>query len=426
MKFRVRKTEKLSGVAKIPASKSHTIRAVVIASLADGRSKILNPLYSQDTLAAINACRLLGANIQEYSDYMIVDGFGKNIVNPEKVIDLQNSGTSFNLICGVVSLGNFEVILDGDDSLRSRPVEPLLCALRKLGAEAISIHGNGKPPVKIKGPIHGGKTVVDGINSQFVSSLLISTPCVAEDTEINVINPCEKPYILMTLRWLDEQNIRYTASDDLSHFYVSGGQSYKSFEKKIPGDWSSATFPLVAAAITDSELLIDGLDINDVQGDKKVLEYLKRSGAIISEEVAGIRVKHNNLIGNKIDLNSTPDALPAMAVLGCVAEGKTELVNVPQARIKETDRIKVMAQELSKMGANIQEIEDGLIIYQSKLKGTIVDGHKDHRVVMALVLAGIVAEGETIITTAESVSVTFPEFFQMMKSIGASIEIEND
>ncbi|HXK45768.1 MAG TPA: 3-phosphoshikimate 1-carboxyvinyltransferase, partial [bacterium] len=160
-------------------------------------------------------------------------------------------------------------------------------------------------------------------------------------------------------------------------------------------------------------------------GDKKVVEYLKKFGACISVEKEQILVKNGLLKGIEIDLNSTPDALPAFAVLGCAAEGTTKLYNVPQARIKETDRIKVMAQELTKMGANIQEIEDGLIIHKSTLKGTVVNGHKDHRVVMALALAGLIADGETIITDAECVSITFPEFFSMMKNLGANVETEN-
>ncbi|HOK79301.1 MAG TPA: 3-phosphoshikimate 1-carboxyvinyltransferase [bacterium] len=424
MNLKVKKTQRLNGIATIPASKSHTIRAVVIASLAGGTSKIVNPLDSLDTMAAVNACRDLGANIHTEKNCWTVIGFNKHPKNPQKILDLQNSGTSFNLICGISCLGNFEVALDGDESLRSRPVEPLLAALRNLGAYAISINNNGKPPVKVKGPLSGGKTTVAGINSQFVSSLLISAPLAPNDTEITVTNLCEQPYVRMTLMWLDEQKILYNKTEDLTHFYIFGNQNYHPFEKEIPGDWSSATFPLVAGAIMDSEILIKGLDLNDVQGDKKVLEYLRNAGTSITITEKGILIKTADLKGIEIDLNSTPDALPAFAVLGCVAEGTTKLYNVPQARIKETDRIRVMAQELSKMGANIQEIEDGLIIRKSILKGASVNGHKDHRVVMALTLAGLIAEGETVVSDAECVAITFPEFFSMMKNLGANIELE--
>ncbi|HOQ82341.1 MAG TPA: 3-phosphoshikimate 1-carboxyvinyltransferase, partial [bacterium] len=179
----------------------------------------------------------------------------------------------------------------------------------------------------------------------------------------------------------------------------------------------------VAAAITKSEILIKGLDLNDDQGDKKVIDYLRNAGAVINNSPEGIRIKGDMLKGLEIDLNETPDALPALSVMGCMAEGITVLKNVQQARIKETDRISVMSEELTKMGADIKEMEDGLIIRKSNLKGATVNGHKDHRVVMALTLAGLIAEGTTIITTAESVSVTFPGFLEMMKNLGANIEV---
>ncbi|MCM8814733.1 MAG: 3-phosphoshikimate 1-carboxyvinyltransferase, partial [Candidatus Omnitrophica bacterium] len=372
------------------------------------------------------AARAFGAQINTEKCCWIVHGFGKNLKNPEKVIDLMNSGTSFNLMCGVASLGNFEVVLDGDKSLRTRPVEPLLSALKELGAEAFSINRNGRPPVKIKGPLAGGKAKVDGINSQFVSSLLISTPVAFSDTELIITNLHEIPYVMMTLKWLDSQGIKYERSEDLTYFHIKGNQKYLPFVKEMPGDWSSATFPLVAAAITESDIVVNGIDINDVQGDKKIIDYLKQFGVCVHVEKDGVRINKGDLKGQELDLNSTPDALPAMAVLGCAAEGCTRLFNVPQARIKETDRIRVMAQELLKMGADIQEVRDGLLIRKSSLKGTVVDGHKDHRVVMALVLAGLIAEGETIITTAECVSVTFPGFFKAMREIGADIKIENE
>jgi 3-phosphoshikimate 1-carboxyvinyltransferase len=425
MNIIVQHTKELRGQLLIPGSKSHTIRALVIGALADGVSIIDNPLDSADTRAALNACENLGADIEISEDRWIITGFGGIPSRPKSgLIYLANSGTSLNLTCGVASLGNFEIILDGDESLRSRPVQPLLDALMQLGAEAVSMRGNGNPPVRIKGPIRGGKTTVNGISSQFVSSLLISTPLTKNDTEISVINLHESPYVEMTLKWLDCLGIKYEADPDFTRFYIPGKQRYRAFEKTIPADWSTATFPFVAAAITKSDVLIAGLDINDVQGDKRIIDYLKIMGAHISMENSGIRVIGDKLCGATIDLNFTPDALPALAVLGCAAEGETRLVNVAQARIKETDRIRVMAEELSKMGADIKELEDGLVVRKSALKGTLVDGHYDHRVVMALALAGLIAEGTTIVTTAESAGVTFPGFVQMMRTLGANITTE--
>ncbi|MCX8082238.1 MAG: 3-phosphoshikimate 1-carboxyvinyltransferase [bacterium] len=419
----VRTTERLKGEVVIPGSKSHTIRGVVIGTLSEGITKLINPLVSEDTLASVRGCIKLGAEIDTSGKDWIVKGVAGKISRPEGPLYLANSGTSLNLLTGVASLGNFEVVLDGDASLRTRPVQPLLDALNQLGASAISLMNNGKPPVKIKGRIKGGKTQVNGISSQFVSSLLISTPLTEGDTEIEVINIREVPYIEMTLKWLDERGIVYERNNDYTSFRIKGEQKYNAFEKVVPADWSSATFFLVAGAIVKgADILLKGLDVDDVQGDKMVVEYLKSMGADIKIEEGGIRVKGSELKGVEIDLNSTPDALPAMAVAGCIAEGTTKIYNVAHARIKETDRIKVMAEELSKMGARIEEIPDGLIIHHSNLKGAEVNGHYDHRVVMSLTLAGLVAKGTTRITTAEAVSVTFPNFIQLMEYIGAAIE----
>jgi 3-phosphoshikimate 1-carboxyvinyltransferase len=337
---------------------------------------------------------------------------------------MANSGTSFNLLAGVVSLGDFEVVLDGDDSLRTRPVRPLLYALGLIGAQCASLNNNGRPPVKIKGRIKGGKTKVDGVSSQFVSSLLVSCPLAENDTEIEVANVREIPYIEMTLKWLEERGIAFERNSGCTRFRIEGGQSYKRFDKEIPADWSSATFFLAAGAVADSDILLKGLDACDVQGDRAVMGYLEKMGADVRVEEEGIRIRGGGLKGAELDLSDTPDALPAMAVLGCFAEGTTRIYNVAHARIKETDRINVMARELSKMGADIRETEDGLIINHSRLKGTAVNGHHDHRVVMALSLAGLIACGATRINTAESVDVTFPCFAELMESIGAKIKTD--
>ena len=210
---------------------------------------------------------------------------------------------------------------------------------------------------------------------------------------------------------------------DLEWFRIYGKQQYSAFERYIPADFSSATFPLCAAAITGSELLIKGLDFTDHQGDKAVFTYFEKMGVRIRHTDDGVRVKGEKLEGIDIDMNATPDALPAMAVAGCFAHGTTRLLNVPQARLKECDRIAAMATELSKMGARVEELPDGLVIHQSQLKGTEVHGYDDHRMVMALSIAGLAAEGETIVDTAESASVTFPTFIEDMKMLGARFEM---
>jgi 3-phosphoshikimate 1-carboxyvinyltransferase len=367
------------------------------------------------------ACRALGAEIETGEDW-VVRGFGGNPKLHESKIDVGNSGTSLRLTTSVAALQEEEVIFDGDASLRSRPLQPLLDALNNLGAKAYSLENNGCCPISVKGRMRGGKTEVSGVTSQYLSSLLISTPLLEEDTEIRVIDLHEKPYVEMTLTWLDEQQINYER-EGWEIFRVRGRQSYHQFDKRVPGDFSSATFPLCAAVITPSHLMLKGLDMNDTQGDKEVITMLKKMGAGIQIKKEGILVDSSELMGCELDLNNTPDALPALAVVGCYAKGETILKNVAQARIKETDRIKVMATELSKMGAEIEEMKDGLIIQQSELKGTRVSGYHDHRVVMALSLAGMMAQGETEIDSAESVDITFPGYVGKMCRLGARMEI---
>ncbi|MBW2553703.1 MAG: 3-phosphoshikimate 1-carboxyvinyltransferase [Deltaproteobacteria bacterium] len=415
------KESALKGSIEIPASKSHTIRAVVIASLAQGQSRIVSPLDSGDTRSVVVACRALGAEIETGEDW-VVRGFGGNPKLQESKIDVGNSGTSLRLTTSVAALQEEEIIFDGDASLRSRPLQPLLDALNNLGARAYSLENNGCCPISVKGRMKGGETEVSGVTSQYLSSLLISTPLLEEDTEISVIDLHEKPYVEMTLTWLNEQQINYER-EGWEIFRVRGRQSYHQFDKRVPGDFSSATFPLCAAVITPSHLMLKGLDMNDTQGDKEVITMLKKMGAGIQIKKEGVLVDSSELVGCELDLNNTPDALPALAVVGCYAKGETILKNVAQARIKETDRIKVMATELSKMGAEIEEMEDGLIIRQSELQGTRVSGYHDHRVVMALSLAGMIAQGETEIDSAESVDITFPGYVEKMCRLGARMEI---
>lgn len=412
----------LNGEINIPASKSHTIRAVFIASLADGVSEVINPLESADGLSAVEACRCFGAKIEELDNKWIVHGTGGNIRTVKKIIDVGNSGTTARFCTGSASLGKDLITITGDGQTRKRPMQSLIDALNNLGADIKSIENNGRLPISVKGRLKGGKTEVSGMTSQFISSLLINCPLSDGDSEIHVKDLNEKPYVGMTMWWLNKQGIVYK-EENLERFFIKGKQSYKPFKETVPADFSSATFFLCAGAITNSMITLKGLDMNDTQGDKRVVNILKVMGANINLTEKGIEVKGGDLRGMEIDMNDIPDALPAMSVVGCIAEGKTILRNVPQARIKETDRIAVMREELSKMGADIEELPDGLIIRKSKLRGAKVSGHSDHRAVMSLSVAGLIAEGITEIETAEAVNITFPDFIDLMKNSGAKINL---
>jgi len=433
MKLIVRKS-RLSGEVVIPGSKSHTIRAVAIASLARGNSSICNPLASNDTQAAVDCYRALGAKINTTEPALWkVTGTDSKVTAPRKIIDVGNSGTTLRIAMGSATLAESgqTTTLTGDEQIQSRSIGPLMDALNNLGAKCRAIKNNGKAPVEITGQLAGGKTTIAASTSQYLSSLLLCTPLAAADSEIDVTLLNEPGYVQMTLDWLDKQGIEYR-SENMRLFKIKGGQGYKSFDTTIPADFSSATFFLCAAALCADEVTLLGLDFNDSQPDKAVVDYLKAMGADITTEPKAVTIKAAPLKGVEIDMNRTPDALPAMAVTAAFAEGQTRLVNVPQARSKETDRISAMACELKKIGISVEELPDGLIINGSEARPaewrkpslTGLHGWADHRIVMALSLAGLRLDGQCTIDTAEAMSVTFPDYVKLMKSIGANIEVK--
>ncbi|MHC4336604.1 MAG: 3-phosphoshikimate 1-carboxyvinyltransferase [Planctomycetota bacterium] len=425
MKLIVRKS-RLAGKVPIPASKSHTIRAIAIASLAEGQSTICRPLVSGDTQSAVQCYRALGAKIDTTDpECWKVSGTGGAIQPSEEVIDVGNSGTTLRIAMGSAALTppGQTTTLTGDEQIRTRPVGPLMDALSALGAKCKSVKDNSKAPIKITGRLAGGKTSIAATTSQYLSSLLLCTPLAAKDTQIDVTLLNEPGYVQMTLDWLDKQAIEYE-NQQLRKFKIKGNQIYKAFDATIPADFSSATFFLCAAALVADELTLLGLDFSDSQPDKVVVDYLKAMGADITVEPTSVTVRAAALKGAEIDMNKTPDALPALAVTAAFAEGTTSLVNVPQARSKETDRIKCMAEELRKMTIDVEELPNGLIISGGKPKPAELDGRNDHRVVMALSLAGLNLKGQCVVDTAEAMRVTFPDYVELMKSIGANMELE--
>lgn len=426
MKRIIRESFGLNGEVEIPGSKSHSIRAVVMGALSKGVSRFSGFLESRDTLAVVKAFENMGVISKKESDEILIHGTGGNFKKPDLALDLMNSGTSLNIITSIVAATGHEFVLDGDSSLRKRPVEPLLKALGQMGAEYSFLGGLNAPPFRIKGPIKGGKCSVDGINSQFVSSLLIAAPMFMSDCEIFVENLHEAPYIEMTLQWLREAGVEFENSQSLDYFGVKAKSGYKNpFNKRIPGDWSSAAFPIAAAVIRGKEVVIKGVDVNDVQGDKAIIDIFRQMGANILVKTSGDLLVRGveELKSITVDLNKTPDALPIVAVMAAFAKGKSVIHNVKQARIKETDRIAVMAQELSKCGVNIEEREDGLLIEGRGMKNfekAKVKGHDDHRIIMAMAVAGLA--GEIEIDNTDAVDVTYPSFFEQLIKINANIE----
>ena len=410
----------VSGEVYAPPSKSYTHRAILIAALGPGGT-VKRPLVSADTRATIAACEAFGAKITRKDDIEIVGVSGKP-QTPEDVINVLNSGTTMRFCSAVASLTD-GAVLTGDSSIRSRPNGPLLSALNDLGVNAFSVRGNGKAPLVVHGRMKGGLARLNGsVSSQFLSALLIACPLAEGDTKIVIEGELKsRPYAEITLDMLQEAGAHIEAGKQ--EFEIEGGQSYNLKNYTIPGDFSSASYPLAAAAVTGGEVVVRGV-LPSRQGDSAIVDILRRMGAEISwdQEEGVLRIKGQELHGVDVDASLTPDLVPTIAVLGALAKGKTVVSNAEHVRHKETDRLHAMATELSKMGADIKEKPDGLEIVGGELHGCDVKGYDDHRIVMALAIAGMAA-GKTRIDTAECVDVSYPGFFHEMASMGANISV---
>lgn len=441
------KKSKLSGHVSVPGSKSHTIRALILATLAEGTSHIKNPLPSNDCLSTVQAVKQIGAEVlmsEEKNDSQpavwTVKGAGKNLHLPAGIIDVGNSGSLMYFLCPVLSTLKGQCTFTGDESICKRPVNHLIDALNQLGAKASSLADSGiTPPFKFTGPLDVNKSLTtDGKLSQYISGFMMATSRLNGTLKINLTDPKETPYLTMTKMWLESVGVDCTISKDFKKITVKGPVDIKAFDKTVPSDWEAVAFPLVAALISGSEVVIEGIDASGSQGDDKIVEVLQQAGADIewNKEKATLTVRGKeggkglsakNLPDGefRVTISPFPDAICALAVAACFIEGRTVITDVEICRKKETDRIWAMKTELKKLGADIEEGEDCLIINGHEggkgLHGGEVESYKDHRIAMSLACLGLgLEEGQAvIINDAESCSVSFPHFFEVMRAIGA-------
>lgn len=424
MELIIHKTETVEGVIKAPPSKSYTHRAIIISSLARGQSLLKDPLFSEDTLASINACKSLGAEIKQDKDSCIVQGTAGNLKTPEDVLDLKNSGTTLRIITSVASLAPNHTVLTGDNSLRTRPMQDLLDALEGLSIKAFSTKNNGKPPICIKGGFKGGKTDIKGnVSSQFISSLLIASPYAENPVDINIKGDfISKPYVDMTTDIMEKFGVKNDYNKKNNSFHVKP-QNYKSRDYTIEGDFSSASYIIGAAAALEGEVTVKNIFKDSKQGDKQILDIVKKMGAQVKFKKDEITIRgYGELQGTTVNLENAPDLLPTVSALGAISEGETRITNVEHARFKETDRIHTCAIELSKLGVSLKEEQDGLII-KGGAKGGTVKSHGDHRLVMALSLVGLKVGGVKI-ENASVYDVSFPNFPETLKKLGCKIEVQ--
>jgi len=419
----------VAGRARAPPSKSYTHRAILAAGYAE-QAIVRNPLVSADTRATMRAVEAFGGAVERDADRDLLEitGFDGQPAVPADVIDCANSGTTMRLVTATAALADGLTVLTGDDSLRDRPQGPLLQAIEQLGGRAESTRGNGQAPLVVGGPMTGGTAAIPGdVSSQFVTALLMAGAVTDAGVDVALQTPLKSaPYVDITREVLDA--FRVQARETERGFSVQGSQRYaaRDGEYDVPGDFSSMSYLLAAGAVASGEngLVVAGAQPSQ-QGDTAIVEVLERMGATIDwdRDVGEITVERSSLSGIEVGVADTPDLLPTIAVLGAVADGTTRITDCEHVRYKETDRVSAMAESLTAMGASVEEREAELTIHgdQSRLEGTTLDGRGDHRIVMALAVAGLVADGTTTIEGAEHVDVSFPDFFDVLAGLGADV-----
>ncbi len=421
---------RVAGPAQAPPSKSYTHRAILAAGYAESAT-VYDALWSADTKATAGAVDLYGGSVTRADDGTLeVGGFAGAPETPNDVINCENSGTTMRLVTGTAGLVDGTTVLTGDGSLRSRPQGPLLEALTDLGATAFSTRGNGQAPLVVTGPITGSDVSVPGdVSSQYITALLMAGAVSEDGLELELETELKSaPYVDITLEVLAEYGV--DAEKTEAGFSVEGGQQYTpdGGTYHVPGDFSSISYLVSAGAVAAEDgqtVRVEGAQPS-AQGDTAILEILEAMGATVDwdRDAGVVEVGRADLEGTTVSVEDTPDLLPTIATLGAVAEGDTHITNAEHVRFKETDRVSAMAEELGKMGVETTEKRESLTIHgsESSLEGAAVDGRGDHRIVMSLAVAGLVAEGETTIAGGEHVDVSFPNFFETLEGIGVGVE----
>jgi len=416
----VKRITNLDATVSIPGSKSYTQRALIIASLAEGRSFLRNSLISEDTKYLMGALRSLGADILVAHKDIIVTGTDGNMKNPGKKLYLGNNGTALRFLTTVVSLGTGKFTLDGSDRLRERPIKPLLDALKILGVDCQGMDKSGYPPVTVKGPgITGGKvTFTDTESSQYISSILITAPYARRDVKIELRGTTSStPYIDMTEGVMNHFGVEVTKSGKNEHT-VKAHQKYTGKRYLIESDVSSASYFFLAAALCEGRVKVLNINANTLQGDIGFLEILEKLGCHVVRktnwaEVTGRKLNRGDY---RFDMSDMPDMVPTLAVLSAFRAGQTIISNVSHLRLKESDRIEALANELNRTGIDTKELKDGLVINGGMPHGAEIETYDDHRIAMSFAMAGLATEGIKI-KNQKCVNKSFPEFWDVLDKL---------
>lgn len=397
MERAVIKNSFLCGVLKAPPSKSDAHRAEICSFLAG--EEIKYGAFSNDISATKNALKALSEN--------------------NTVIDCGESGSTLRFLIPVAAALDKAVTFTGKGRLPERPLGEYL---RLLPMHGVKCESEGGLPLKISGKLTAGKYEIAGnISSQYISGLLFALPMLDSDSEIVLTSPLQsKPYVDMTVKTLARYGV--SISENASGYYIKGNQRYKKCAYELEGDWSQAAFFLAGGALT-GDVTLTGLDISSAQGDKRIVDVLRRFGAEVDIKNNGVRVKKSDLKGIEVDVSDIPDMVPSIAVLAAFAKGKTIITGGKRLRLKESDRILSVAENLKKMGVDVMETQDGMIINGGSVHGAELCGYNDHRIVMAFSIAALKAQGETVISDALSINKSYPKFFEDYASLGGKADV---
>ena len=407
-----------NAVITIPGSKSYTHRALILSSLADGESVLINALRCEDTEHTAEALKKFGVPVSWESDHIQVLGRGGKFEASEDRIDVGNSGASMRFLTALAALKKGITLLDGSERMRKRPIGELLNGLEELGVKAYSKKGDGYPPVIVESQgLKGGTARVKGEeSSQFLSGLLMVAPYAQKDVNIEVTGSlASKPYVDIT------QDVMSAFGAEIKNqgyrsFFIKMGQRYLPQKYRIEGDASNASYFFSAAAVCRGRVKVENLKPVTIQGDIGFLEILERMGCRVTRGSDWIEVLGGELHGIEMDMNEMPDLVPTLAVTAAFAQGKTVIRNIGHLRFKESDRLHALAVELSKMGIRIKEGEDGLEMDGGKPHGAEIETYDDHRMAMSFAVAGLAVPGVKI-KGERCVDKSFPHFWEKLQNL---------
>jgi 3-phosphoshikimate 1-carboxyvinyltransferase len=416
----IQPTGPLDASLRPPGSKSITNRALVCAALADGQSTLTGALDSEDTQVMIEGLRLLGLRIEHDlpAATIRIAGCAGQLPASEASLFVGNSGTTVRFLTAMATLGHGTYRLDGTPRMRERPIQDLLDALEQLGANATSELGSGCPPVVVRAAgLPGGRAKVTGsISSQYLSGLLMTAPCAIGPIELVVEGELvSKPYIEMTLAVMRAFGASVEA-EELRRFDIEPGQTYHACRYPIEPDASAASYFFAAAAITGGRVTVEGLSRVSLQGDVAFCDCLVQMGCEIQYGPDSITVTGRKLRGIDVNMNAISDTVQTLAAVAMLAEGPTTITNVAHIRHKETDRIAALATELRKLGAKVEERNDGLRIVPATLHGAEIDTYDDHRMAMSLALVGLAVPG-VVVRDPGCTRKTYPRFFEDLNGL---------